>query len=456
MAQYRPTQNQFKLRVYTPGSKPSSDGNFISRGDKKLLDESGEYIDVEKFVGGDVVYEEEASLLNTLTFTIDKDADVLIQRMIWGQWVVLYGGFYTDEGYSMRKVFSGTIVRIRTELPNNGRAKFTVTAYSYGYTQMGKEPRYFVYPDPDSDRNFLRGRRTISLKQLIEGIAREDGMEIGEIVLPKAVANKQFTLDDVEHQKGTTDWAFMSNLAKTHGCSVWTQNDEGVEKLYFIDTEKSTRSYNEEISFLYPLQGNYGVKQVLPKEMYSRAIEEHDRPRLIWDVVIDEDISMAASVSRSAMYYDKTTGEYTEAISEISEQDGVRVIKFYELDETRVQHIHETDPELADRIRNSGPSSMAWSSGAKTPEEESPNFARYYYRVKEVYDEEMAVFDRAFMGITLSATCAQDLRIRSQRVYDVRGILRYTSRSSEGKYYLMGVRHIWGQGGPTTELEFRK
>lgn len=456
MAQYRPTQNQYKLRVFTPGTKPASDENFISRGGRKLLDEGGDYIDVEKFVGGDVVYEEQASLLNTLTFTIDKDADVLIQRMIWGQWVVLYGGFYTDEGYSLRKVFSGTIVRIRTELPNNGRAKFTVTAYSYGYTQMGKEPKYFAYPDPDSNRNFLKGKKSISLKQLIEGVAKEDGMQIGEIVLPKSVASKKFTIDSVEHQKGVTDWAFLNKLAKTHGCNIWTQFEEGAERLYFVDTEKSTRSYNETISFLYPLQGNYGVKQVLPEEMYSQSIAEYDRPRLIWDVTIDEDISMAASVSRSAMYFDKETGEYTEAIAEISEQDGVRVIRFYELDEARVQHIHDTDPETADRIRDAGPTSMPWTSGAKNPEDESPNFARYYYRVKEVYDEEMAVFDRAFMGITINATCAQDLRIRSQRVYDVRGILRYTSRSSEGKYYLSGLKHIWGNSGPITELEFRK
>jgi hypothetical protein len=456
MGLYRPTQNEFKIRVYSPGSKPASDDNFISRGEKKLLDNNGEYIDVESFVGGDVIYEEQASLLNVLTFTIDKDADVLIQRMIWGQWVVLYGGFYTDEGSSLRKVFSGTIVRIRTELPNNGRAKFTVTAYSYGYTQMGKEPKYITYPDPDSSRNFLKGKDSIQLREVIEGISKEDGVEIGAIILPKKVANKSFTLESAKHQKGVTDWAFLNELATQHGCTLWISYEDGVEKLYFIDTEKASRSYNEEINFLYPLQGTYGVKDIRDEEMHSQRYLEYNRPRLIWDVTIDEDISMAASVSRSAMYFNKETGEYTEAIAEITEQDGKRVVRFYELDESRIQYIHENRPDIAEKIRNSDPTSLEWSSGVKNPEDESPNFARYYYRIKEVYDEEMAVFDRALMGITVTATCAQDLRIRSQQVYNVRGILRYTSKTSEGKYLLMGLKHIWGSQGPITELEFRK
>lgn len=456
MALYRPTQNQYKIRIFTPGSKPTSDDNFVSRSGKRLMSENREYMDIEEFVGGDVIYEEQASLLNTLTFTIDKDADVILQRLIWGQWVTLYGGFYTENNQSMRKVFSGTIVRIRTNLPNNGVPSVTVTAYSYGYTQMGKDQKYVTYPDPDSDRKFLSGKQQIGLKQLIEGIAKDDGIEIGEIVLPKSVANKRFTLDDLRHQRGVTDWMFLNEIAKQHGCSMWMDFKDGTEKLFFVDTEKATRAYNDDIKFLYPLRGSSGVQSANQDEIYSQQYAEYDRPRLIWDVTIDEDISEANSVSRSAMYFNKETGEYTEAISEIAEVDGKRVVRFYELDESRIEHIHETQPDIADKLRNSGPTSMPWTSGAKNPEDESPEYGRYYYRVKEVYDEDMAVFDRAFMGITVTATCAQDLRIRSQRAYDIRGILRYTTRSSEGKYYLYSLKHIWGSQGPVTELEFKK
>lgn len=453
----RPTQPQFKVRLYSKGIRPNGDENFMTRGGNYASKGNYNFIDIEECVAYGVTYEEQASLLNTLTFTVNKHADVLLHRCYIGQWVVLYGGYYTDSGTGVRKVFSGTITRIRTEFPDNGRMSFSVECMSYGFTQMGKDTyKNFVYPDVNSTRSFAKGKSEIKLTELITGLVEEAGMLVGEIQLPKTAANVVFTNKNIRYQKGMSDWKFLIELSKAYGCSLWTDTVDGTERLYFVDTSKATNVVSEEINFLYPLQGDEGIKNIRSDEIHRFDEPGWNRPRLLRNVTVDEDISMAYAVSRSAMYYDKETGEYKEAISEISESDGKRVITFYELDEAKVEFIHRTQPELADQIRSSGATSLPWSSGVKDPKDEKPEYARYYYKTVRIVDEQQAVFDRAFFGITVTATCNQDLNIRSQRSYNIRGLVRYTSSDKTGRYFLRGLKHIWDTEGPITELDFIK
>ena len=109
---------------------------------------------------------------------------------------------------------------------------------------------------------------------------------------------------------------------------------------------------------------------------------------------------------------------------------------------------------MAERIRRLGPFNIEWSSGR---EPESPQFARYYYKaVTKPYDESVAVFDKAFLGIKIKARCNQDLDIHSQRVYNVRGILRYSSTEKTEGYFLRGLTHIWDADGTWTDLDMIK
>ena len=174
---------------------------------------------------------------------------------------------------------------------------------------------------------------------------------------------------------------------------------------------------------------------------------------MLRDVTVDEDISQAYAVSRSAVYFDKDTGEYKEAISRIEtdkDDENKRHITFYELDEQRVAYINKTNPELADKIRKGSPTSLPWGD----PKNPNPECASYYYKVTKVYDEQMAVFDKAFFGITVTAKCNQDLNIRSQRTYRIRGILSYHSKSLNTSFFLRGLKHIWDSDGSWTELDF--
>lgn len=452
----RPLQPRFKVRLYSQGVRPAGGDNFSTQGGNYASKGNHNFIDIEECVAYGVTYEEQASLLNTLTFTIDKHADVILYRLYMGQWVVFYGGYYDDRGRGIRKVFAGTITRIRTKFANDGLMSIMVECMSYGFTQLGKDNfKNFTYPDANSTRGFAKGKESLKLKALIEGIVKESGMEIGEIKLPKEVANETLTKDHIRYQKGVSDWKFLLELGADYGCSVWTETVDGVERLYFVDTAAATNKTDKDITFVYPLKGARGITDIKTSDIIRQEEAVWNRPRILKDVEVDEDISMAYAVSRSASYFDQKTGEYKESISEIREEEGKRVIVFYELDEAKVEYIHRTNPELADSIREAGAANLPWSSGCPA-EQEKPEYARYYYRAVKKVDESVAVFDKAFFGITITASCNLDLDIRSQRSYDVRGICRYSSSDKTGSFFLRGLKHIWSKEGGITELDFIK
>lgn len=440
----RPTQPQFKIRVFN-GKRIHLD---TLKGAAIDTSSDATYIDIEGCVAYPVTYEEEASLLNRLTFTIDKYADVLLYYFYIGQSILLYGGHYSDNSSGMRHVFSGIVSRIRTSFSDSGKVSISVECMNYGFTKLGKDYKHFVYPDSNG-RNFAR-KDSLSLEDVIRGIAEDNKFNIGTIKLSAEARKYRLTNDNIRYQKNISDWKFLTMLAQDFGCTVWISTADGEEQLNFVSNEDAFRMQDTDISFLYPLI-NSDRTQLSPKESEMQVFHDtaYNRPRILRNVTVDEDISNAYAVSRTAVYFDKDTGEYKESISQITEdKDGKRQITFYELDEQRVEHIHRTRPDIADKIRDGSPTSLPWG----TPDD--PNNASYYYRVVQIYDESQAVFDRHFFGITVGAKCNQDLNVRSQRTYKIRGILSYHSKDLETSFFLRGLRHIWDADGTWTELDF--
>ena len=444
----RPLQPQFKIRVFN-GKRVHLD---TLKGSNVVTSSDENYIDIEACVTFPVTYEEQASLLNTLQFTVDKNADLLLYYFYIGQSVIFYGGYYSDNQIGMQHVFSGTVTRIRTRFSDNGKVAFTVECMNYGFTKMGKDSKNFVYPDKDSDRKFAQSD-SLSLYDIIVGIAKDNNFEIGEIDLSSSAKAVNFDKINIRYQKNVSDWKFLTMLAQDFGCNVWISTEDGVEKLNFVSQEKAFRKQGD-ISFLFPLYGviNKGSQKdgvIKDSEMQRFSDSAYDRPRILRDVNVDEDVSQAYAVSRSATYFDKNTGEYKEAVSRIeTDKDGNNVIIFYELDEQRVAYVNQNMPEIADKIRSGSPTSLPWG----TPD--NPESASYYYRAVKIYDEQTAVFDKAFFGITVTARCNQDLAIHSQRSYKIRGILSYHSRNLETLFFLRGLKHIWDTDGTWTELDF--
>lgn len=445
---YRPLQPQFKIRVFN-GKRVHID---TLKGSNVVASSDSNYIDIEMCVAFPVVYEEQASLLNTLQFTVDKHADLLLYYFYIGQSVIMYGGHYSDNQSSVRHVFSGTVTRIKTRFEDDGRVLFTVECMNYGFTKLGKDAKTFVYPDKSGDRKFAQ-TDSLKLIDIIKGIAKENNFEIGDIDLSSSARAINFDKVNIRYQKNVSDWKFLTTLAQDFGCNVWISSEGGVEKLNFVSQEKAFQKQSE-ISFLFPL---YGVTNkdlliggpIQDTEVQHFADPAYNRPRILRNVNVDEDISMAYAVSRSATYFDKNTGEYKEAISQITtDKDGKNSITFYELDEQKVQYVHQNMPEIADKIRDGSPTSLPWGSP------DNPESASYYYKVVKIYDEHTAVFDKAFFGIMVTAKCNQDLDIHSQRTYKIRGILSYHSKDLTSSFFLRGLKHVWDSDGNWTELDF--
>ena len=72
-----------------------------------------------------------------------------------------------------------------------------------------------------------------------------------------------------------------------------------------------------------------------------------------------------------------------------------------------------------------------------------------------ILDEHNAVYDSAFRGITISASCNMDLNIRSQRSYRINGIFKWSSGGEpKATYFLRSLKHVWDSNGLRTELDF--
>lgn len=442
----RPIQPSFKIRVFN-GKRVHLDtlkgSNVVTSSDKN-------YIDIERCVTWPVTYEEQASLISTLNFEVDKNADLLLYYFYIGQSVIFYGGHYADNQSGMKHVFSGTVTRIKTKFTDNGKVSFSVECMNYGFTKMGKDFKNYVYPDKKSKRKFAQADK-LSVFQIIKGIAEENNIEIGDIDLSSGAKRVNYNKISVSYQKNESDWKYLNKLAQDLGCSCWISNEDGVDKLNFCSNEKAFRKQSKDISFLFPLitTDKRMDGSIKSSEWQTQNNTAYNRPRLLRDVTVDEDISQAYAVSRSAVYFDKNTGEYKEAIAKIeTDKDGNNTMTFYELDEERVAYINRTNPELADKIRSGSPTSLIWG----TPD--NPECASYYYKVIKIYDEQVAVFDKAFFGITVTAKCSQDLSIRSQRTYRIRGILSYHSKNLNTSFFLRGLKHIWDSDGSWTELDF--
>lgn len=446
----RPYQPQYFIRLHKPKFMGASD-----------------YIDVENYVADGVSYSEQADLVNMLNFTVDKNADVLLPSVFLGMRVTFKAGVYSDTGLSVEDVFDGSVTRIYTQFPDDGVMSFTLECMSHSFVKSAKDIRYNeYYPNEESKRSFASGKTSITAEELIRGIAEECNIQVGEIKLAK---NTEYTYDSPINQK-SSDWAFLSRLAKLHNASIWTETSANTDLLYVIDkgSMDGIKKDRNSINFVYPLKGIYNkiegakdvsVRTIAENEMIKYGDSFWHRPRVIWGVSVEEDIASATSLSRSAIRFNDDTGQYEESLAKVEEVDGKRNIVFYSLDESRVEYIDRTNPDLADRIRNNSPFALEWRKPGRPDNEPEtdPNFAAYYYVATTApMDEMTAVFDRAFFGITIRATTIGDINIRSQRYYDVRGILRYSTNDTTAKYYLMSVTHTWGSDGFTTEMELKR
>jgi hypothetical protein len=440
-----PVQGQFRVRIYT--EKIANTDTLKSAGVYAASD--GSYIDIERCLAYPITYEEQASLLNTLTFTVDKFADILLYYFHIGQTIHFYGGRYSKDDRGVRHVFTGTVTRIRTSFSEQGRVTFAVECMSYGYTKMGKTPYNYVYPDESSDRLWAK-KPSLSIADIVRGIAGENKFTIGRLELSPDASAIRFNKKKIRRQKDMSDWEFLQHLADDHGCRCWMAAEEGVDKLNFCSDSRAA-AHSSDIAFVYPLKSSKMDNSFHEDEIQKFGEAQYDRPRILRSVQVDEDVSQAYAVTRATTFYNKETGEYIENVVSITvDKDGKTMQEFYQLDEARVAWIYENEPAIAKKIRDGNPASLPWGD----PNNPDPNTASYYYKRIVKYDKNVEVFDKAFYGITVKAKTILDLDIKSQMSYKIRGILSYHSQDLSTSFFLRGLKHIWDKDGCWTELDF--
>lgn len=393
----------------------------------------GQFVDVTEYVDWGVEYEEQADMIRALRFTIGKYAETFLERLHQGQRVICTAGTLTK----FKRIFDGTVTRISTSFPDDGAIKVRLECLSTAWTALGRHiARYNVYPDPKSTRSFAAGKSSLKVSEIVRGIIQENNMQEGEIDIPE---DKVYSLKDAFHQVGGSDWGVLTRLAKAVACTVWTEFVGDSEQLFFVDRSKVRKQPDpRDISFVYALRlkGN-------EQEFTLKSLEPNQR--LLRNVTVNEDVAAANSISYAASRFDFEKGEEVSLMGEyITEADGKRTLVFYELDEDKVSKLEQTNPGKARQLRNMGMFNIPWE------------IAKEFYRPVEIVDEDVAIYDQAFFGITVNCTTNGDVDIRSQRAYTLYGIARYSSKALSDRYWLHSLKHRWDEDGFYTDMEFKK
>lgn len=460
------SQPQFVLSVFMGKGTPAVvDGTY-----KNASKGKSSWLDIEPYVEYPVEYAEEQSLLNRLSFTIGKATTTITARMRLGQSVRLYGYYYTKNGSEMRLVFQGTITRMRVRVSDNGSASCSVEAIQYGFIRSGMQKRFTSIPNPDDLRPYLHGKKAVRLRNVIEGLISGCNMEVGEIRLPASMGEETFTTEHQEFQRNQSDWDFLVKLANKYGCFCYIQRVNNYDRVFFTDKAQQVKQIYDDVEFRLPTvadsvglstgsfsKGLVGSGTYMPNirnnEVQKFTDSSWNRVRILRDISIDEDIDQAYAVTRTSSFIDPKTGELKNGIS--TTKDGK--ITFYELDESKVEYVKQHFPDIANKIMYSSPADFPWKSDPTAENELDPNYAAYYYTQVTTLDEQTAVYDQAYRGITITGSCNMDLNIRSQRAYRVNGIFRWSSGgTTQGTYFLRGLKQVWDSSGNRTELDFIK
>lgn len=368
-------------------------------------------------------YEEQPDMITVLELGL-SDGLYWLERIKLGHRVEVWGGNYKVDNY--RKIFNGNIKLVKTRFGNDGRISVALTCYDTAWAQGASSALHFAYPSKNNVRGWAAGEKLRASELVRNIISTEMQLEVGEIVIAN---DREYTWKQPVAQTNATDWSFLRKLAQLLGCFVWAENSNDSQRIHFVDVGKAA-GYAAKTEFAYVLRderGNYVTQQLEPGQVPMRS------------VTVEEDSSQAFANKRIVTKFDPVTGNETQLISRYDEEK--RIVYFYKLDEGKFAQLRRDNPAESDRLLNQGPIGIA-----------EVDYLKFYTEVSH-QDEDIAVFDTPFLGITVRCTIDGDVHLRTQQSYTVRNIARYGSQQRTGRYLLRGLKHTWGADGFDTELE---
>jgi hypothetical protein len=383
-------------------------------------------IDATAYVDYGMTYEEQPDMITVLNFTLSNGV-YWLERLKLGLPVQLWAGNYKVGNY--RKLFSGNIKVMKTNFGDDGRISVSINAYDTVWSQAASSSNHFVYPSKNCLRGWAGTEKLTSSDMIKNIVMREMGCDIGEIdITHDKVYNWKYPVA----QTNMTDWAFLRKMAKILGCFVWAENTNDSQRINFVDIGKAA-SYSAQTIFTYILRdelGGYLTKELDANELPMRGVS------------VEEDSTQAFANKRIVTKFDPITGSETTLISRYDEDK--KIVYYYQLDEAKVAQLRKENPVEADRLLSQGPFGISEADYMK------------FYKETSHQDDEIAVFDSPFLGITVRATVDGDINLRSQQSYILRNIARYGSKERTGRYLMRGLRHTWDESGFNTDVEFAR
>lgn len=174
-------------------------------------------LNATKDVIGTVSYTETDGLPKEVTFVL-KDGMKYEQSFGIGNFIELVGG--TLDNY--RLLFIGYVKKVAPKYQESGELHLTYTCLEKAYSDSGLAANNFLYPSKNCKRAWAN-KNSLTLKELIEGIAKDNEFTIGTLDLDKVGNSTVFTHITPIKQHNKSDYAFLNELATKYGFVFWEE-----------------------------------------------------------------------------------------------------------------------------------------------------------------------------------------------------------------------------------------
>jgi hypothetical protein len=385
---------------------------------------------VQMDVEGDVVYEEQPGMINTLNFSLKRTLKY-IEVLKIGHSVEMEGGTF-DPG-NRKIIFKGVIKRLQIQYAESGFPTLQVQCFDGTFSKATRTSVNFCYPQKNSARAWARVSK-IKASEIVRNIIQQEmKLPVGDRDQIAIAADKEYTLLNPICQDYQTDWAFLLKMAERLGCVMWSVMEEGTQKIYFVDRSKAANVTNK-ISFLYPLRDE-------ENDFIQKELKENQQ--VLRELNVEEDVDQANANMRTVTRFDYEKGEEFLLYARTEEdKNGKKTTYYYELDDTKFDGLPDSERK---RLMDMGIDNI--------PFEES---VKFFKEVAHVEGDVEAFDGKTFVGIRVSASTDGNVNIVSKQSYMLYGIAKYSSRGTESRYYLESLRHRFGGEGFITEMDFRR
>lgn len=355
------------------------------------------------------------------------------------------GNAETDK---FKHLFKGTILFLQYRYASNGLKSATMDIRDFSSLKTSEGLSY-AYPSNGSNRKFKNGATTLTVTDIVRGIADELGLEAN---VDPAV-NAVYTLKNQAIQKNISDWAFLRQLAHANGCYVWTSNSDesGKYTINFIDKAKCINDFDKRIQFVWldrETDNNFGfiqnselLKEATDNVNESSKFKANQVPIISATIDVNPQVIGANMLSISS--FDPITGDEKTDIVTFDEKTQEYIT--YTLNNEKVDALVKTNPDLAREILDMGAFGIT-----------KEVFLPYYTPVRTKKGSINAV-DRPFYGISVNnAVVHGNINIIPYQSYSIVGIGKW-STSKDMKvmnHYLRGLTHRWTRNDFLTTLEF--